>query len=421
MRIKTILNSIQRHSGFVYGAAHFDELPGGPALVVDVRPHGRNHPCCSICGRRGPQYDTQGVRRFEFVPLWGFRVFLEYRMRRVACRRCGVRVERVPWAEGKQTLTTTYRWFLASWAKRLSWQEVAVAFRSTWETVYRAVAMAVAWGRAHQDLTGIEGIGVDEIQWQHGQSRDAYLTLVYQIDAASPRRLLWVGRARRVKTLLGFFRWFGSERTRALRFVCSDMWKPYLKVIKKKAGQSLHILDRFHVAKHMGDAIDTVRRAEVRELRRRGQPAFLTHMRWVLLRRRDHRTEADHARLKKLVHHNLKAVRAMLLREDFDAFWTYRSATWAGRFLDAWCIRAMRSRIEPMQQVAGMLRRHRALLINWFRAQGEISMGAVEGLNNKAKVTTRKAYGFRSYKCIETALYHTLGRLPEPEVTHRFC
>ena len=111
----------------------------------------------------------------------------------------------------------------------------------------------------------------------------------------------------------------------------------------------------------------------------------------------------------------------MLLREDFDPFWRYRSAHWAGLFLDRWCTRVMRSRIDPMKKVARSLRTHRALLLNWCTARGQISTGAVEGLNNKAKLTTKKAYGFRTYRCLEIALYHTLGHLPEPEVTHRFC
>ena len=106
---------------------------------------------------------------------------------------------------------------------------------------------------------------------------------------------------------------------------------------------------------------------------------------------------------------------------DFDSFWSYTSAFWAGTFLDQWCTRAMRSQIAPMKKVARMLRRHRPLILNWFRARGQISAGSVEGLNNKAKLTTRKAYGFRSYRCLEIALYHTLGQLPEPETTHRFC
>ena len=109
------------------------------------------------------------------------------------------------------------------------------------------------------------------------------------------------------------------------------------------------------------------------------------------------------------------------LKEAFGQFWKYKSLLWAGGFLDAWCERAMRSRLEPMKKMARMLRAHEPLLMNWFRARGELSSAAVEGLNNKVRVVTRRAYGFRTYNGIEVALYHTLGRLPEPETTHRFC
>jgi transposase len=417
MQVKTILNRIQKQRGFVYGDVRLEEQLDGLALTIDLYPHARNRPQCAGCRQRGPQYDRLVPRRFEFVPLWGLRVFFLYMMRRVDCPRCGVTVEQVPWADGKHQLTTTYAWFLARWAKRLSWKEVATVFHTSWDQVFRAVAMAVAWGRAHVDLTGIRAIGIDEIHWQHGPN---FLTLVYQIDATR-KRLLWIGQRRRAKTLLGFFRWFGKERTAALAFVCSDMWKPYLKVVAKKAGHALHILDRFHIAKHMSDAIDQVRRAEVHALRQQGRQPLLTKTRWLLLKRPANQTREQRTRLRDLVQHNLRAVRAMLLRESFDPFWQYRSVDWAGAFLDEWCVQVMRSRIEPMKKVARMLRRHRPLLLNWFRARGEISAAVVEGFNNKAKLTTRKAYGFRSYRCVEIALYHTLGQLPEPEATHRFC
>ena len=417
MQIKTILNRIQKQRGFVYGTIQLEEQIGGLALTIAIAPHRRNRPQCSDCGRHGGVYDRLAPRRFEFVPLWGLRVFFLYMMRRVDCACCGVRVERVPWADGKHQLTTTYMWFLAGWAKRLSWQEAARVFRTSWDQVFRSVAMAVAWGRDHVDLHGIRAIGIDEIHWQHGAN---FLTLVYQIDATR-KRLLWIGQHRRAQTLLQFFRWFGTERTAALTFICSDMWKPYLQVVAKKAGHALHILDRFHIAKHMSDAIDQVRRAEVRSLRARGRQPILTKTRWLLLKRPANQTRDQRARLRELVQHNLRAVRAMLLREWFDDFWHYRSVDWAGAFLDEWCVQVMRSRLDPMKQVAKMLRRHRPLLLNWFRARGAISAADVEGFNNKAKLTTRKAYGFRSYRCLEIALYHTLGHLPEPETTHRFC
>ncbi len=321
MQIKTILNRIQKQRGFVYGTIQLEEQIGGLALTIEVAPHRRNRPQCSGCGRRGGVYDRLTPRRFEFVPLWGLRVFFLYSMRRVECPCCGVTVEQVPWADGKHQLTTTYMWFLAGWAKRLSWQEAARVFRTSWDQVFRSVAMAVAWGRAHVDLTGIRAIGIDEIHWQHGAN---FLTLVYQIDPTR-KRLLWIGQHRRAKTLLQFFRWFGNERTAALGFICSDMWKPYLNVVAKKAGHALHILDRFHIAKHMSDAIDRVRRAEVRSLRQRGRQPLLTKARWLLLKRRENQTRDQRARLRELVQHNLRAVRAMLLREWFDDFWHFRS------------------------------------------------------------------------------------------------
>jgi hypothetical protein len=112
-------------------------------------------------------------------------------------------------------------------------------------------------------------------------------------------------------------------------------------------------------------------------------------------------------------------IRAVLLTESFDAFWTSSSATWAGWCLDTWCTRAMRSRLEPMQRVATTLRRHRPLRLNWFAATGQIALGVVEGMNTNATLAIRNARGFRAYEVLDTALYHELGRLPEPVFAHR--
>lgn len=418
MLLKTILNRIQKYPGFVYVLFRMLEHLGELRLEIDVEPRKGSRGVCSGCRQRQPGYDRLGSRRFDFVPLWGIPVCLVYVMRRVECQSCGIRVEVVPWADGKNHLTKTYAWFLASWAKRMSWSDVAAAFRTSWENVFRSVEMAVAWGRQHTSLDGIESIGIDELHWSRSQH---YLTLVYQIDAGT-KRLLWIGRNRKLKTLLIFFRWFGSKRTKALRFVCSDMWKPYLRVIAKKAGHAIHVLDRFHIASHLSKAIDEIRAKEARSLRARGWRPFLTHTRWLLLKRPENLTPKQEVGLGALLlHHNLRSVRAYLHKEDLQRFWTYVSPYWAGVFLDRWCTRVLRSRLEPMMRVARMLRTHRELILNWFRARGQLSCGAVEGLNGKARVVTKRAYGFRTYRAVEVALYHSLGRLPEPEFTHRFC
>lgn len=335
---------------------------------------------------------------------------------------CGVSsalvVERVPWAEGKNHLTTTYAWFLAKWAKHLSWKEVADAFQTKWDNVFRSVKMAVAWGLANRNLDNINAIGIDEICWKKKGSR--FLTLVYQIDNGC-KRLLWIGKDRTKKTLMSFFEEFGQDRSSLLHFVCTDMWKPYLLVVAEKAGQALNIMDRFHIMSHMNKAIDKVRATEVKTLKTKGKEAVLTGSRWCLLKRPENCTENQIAKLQELVAINLKTVRAYLLKEDFQQFWNHKSAWWAAKYLDHWCNRTMRSRIDPMKKIARMLRSHRGLLLNWFRAKEMIALGVVEGLNNKAKVTTKKAYGFKNLEVIKLALYHTLGRLPEPEATHEFC
>jgi transposase len=416
MLVKTILNRVQKFKSFVYGAVRLVEGRGQPALEIEVHPRANSRPVCSGCGRSGSGYDRLSARHFEFVPLWGMKVFLIYAPRRVSCRGCGPRVEKMPWANGKHPLTEAYAWFLASWAKRLSWQEVAEVFHSSWHLVFGAVEMAVAYGREHLDLSGIQSIGIDEIAWGRGHR---YLTVVYQIDAHC-KRLLWVGEKRTMKTLLTFFHWLGAERSAGLRFICSDLWKPYLKVVAKKAGHAIHVLDRFHIMGHFGKAIDEVRAQEARELKAHGQEPVLTKTRWLLLKRPENLTEKQDVRLSDLLRYNLRTVRSYLLKEDFQFFWGYRSPYWAGRFLDRWCTRTMRSKIGPMKRVARMLRGHRPLILNWFRAKGQLSSGVVEGFNAKAKLTTRKAYGFRTYHGLEVALYHALGALLEPKFAHRF-
>ncbi|MGC9225379.1 MAG: transposase, partial [Terracidiphilus sp.] len=147
----------------------------------------------------------------------------------------------------------------------------------------------------------------------------------------------------------------------------------------------------------------------------------LKNMRWPLLRKGSRVRGRARKKLNALLASKLATARAWELKEAFLHFWKYKSPLWAGAFLDVWCQRAMRSRLGPMQKVACMLRTHEELMMNWFRAKGEISSGVVEGLNNKIRVVTRRSYGFRTYKAMEMALYHTLGRLPEPESAHKYC
>lgn len=418
MRIETVLNYCYKLKSFVYTGVELSDVGGKPSLIADVTARSNGITYCSICGCRAPLYDHLDYRLFSFVPLWNIPVYLRYRMRRVNCPVHGVRVEQIPWADGKSHITKPFQLFLAQWARKLSWKETAEAFNATWDDVYRSIKTIVEYGMAHRNLDGITAIGVDEIQYKHGHK---YLTLVYQIDAGM-RRLLYVGRDRKAKTLLRFFRAFGKERTARIKFVCSDMWKPYLKVIKKKCINALHILDRFHIVQHLNRCVDKVRAMEVKERKQEGyDEEVLKNTKFCFLKNEENLTDKQNLKLKDVLKHDLKSVRAYLLKESFRLFWDYKSPYWAEWYLNKWCERAMLSRLEPIKEFVKMLRKHQPLLMNWFKAKKAYSSGAVEGLNRKINLVTRRSYGFRSYEVLKIALYHTMGELPEPKSTHRFC
>jgi transposase len=356
-------------------------------------------------------------RYFNFVPLWNIPVLFEYTMRRVHCQTCGVKVEKVPWSRGKSPITKEFALFLSRWAKRLSWKETAEAFKTTWDTVCDSVRQTVEYGLEHRDLDGITAIGVDEIQYKKWHN---YLTLVYQLNG-DKRRLIYIGKERKAKTLLRFFLEFGKDRSARLQIVCSDMWKPYLSVIRKKAPQALNILDRFHIVQHLGKAIDQIRAAEVRQLRSQGfDDGVLKKTKYCFLKREENLTEKQKLRLADVLRYDLKSVRAYLLKESFQLFWEYTSPYWAEWYLKKWCARAMRSRLDPIKNFVRMIRTHQPLIMNWFKAKKLYNSGIVEGLNRKVNLVTRKSYGFRSYENLRNALFLNLGDLPEPDFTHRF-
>ncbi len=232
-------------------------------------------------------------------------------------------VEEVPWGLGKHTLTKTYMHFLGHGARKQSWKETAQSFHTTWDKVHDSVAYLVAFGLENRVLGVIRAIGVDEIQYSKGHK---YLTLVYQIDAGCVR-LLWIGKERTVKSFERFFAMIGPELSATIEFICSDMWKPYLRVIREKCGQALHVLDRFHIVKKLQQAVDDVRSTEARRMPADGYEPLLTKSRWCFLKRPENLTRNQKLKLRDLLRYNLQSVRAYLLKEDFDQFREYVSPT----------------------------------------------------------------------------------------------
>jgi len=263
MRLCTVLNRCTRFKRFVFESARFDDED---RILVRLRPRANSRPVCSRCGMQAGVYDAGSKERlFEFVPMWGYRVFFVYRMRRVQCRRCGVVVEQTPWATGKHQLTDAYRFFLAHWAGKLSWKDVAESFRTSWRKVYESVKFVVDYGLARRRLDDVSALGVDEIQYRSGRR---YLTVVCRIDQGM-RRLLWIGRGRTSQTLARGLRELDAEHRMKhgkvggflsqIRYICSDMWRPYLRVASAMLPEAVHILDRFHQKRVVCSRRDAIR------------------------------------------------------------------------------------------------------------------------------------------------------------------
>jgi transposase len=335
--IKTLLNDVHPIKGFCYHLVHWSSPISG-VLTAQILSRKGSRGICSGCERPGPTYDHLPKRQWRFVPLWALPVFLVYALRRIDCKGCGIKVEKVPWATGKIHLADAFRLFLAQWARKLSWSEVADSFLVSWADVYDSVKWVVDYGLKHRVLGGIGAIGVDEILVARGRK---FWTLVYQIDEEC-RRLLWIGKDRTEKTFGKFFNEMGTEVCKGIGFVCSDMWKPYLAVVKERLKGALHILDRFHIRKNQNEAVDEVRREEASAMRAAGLSPLLKKMRWAFLKRRGNWTSKERRRMRELQGSNLRTLRAFMLVEAFQHFWTYRSPAWAGKFLNGWCMRPAR-------------------------------------------------------------------------------
>jgi len=418
MRVVTILNQCHDFKSFRFQHTIFSK--NRKSLLVEVRPRKNGRAICSQCGTKAPGYDTLPERLFEYVPAWGFHVYLKYAMRRVQCPKCGtVVVEKVPWCDGKHHLTFYCAKYLADWAKELAWQKVAKRFATSWQTVAAAVTWVVEYGLAHRRVDNVTAIGVDEVAWKAGHN---YLTLVYQIDPGI-RRLLWIGENRTQATMKAFFNEFEALHkgfAEKINVVCSDMWSAYLKIIQAKCANALNVLDKFHIMQKFNKAIDNTRAVEAKRLKQQKKDPVLSRSKWCFLKRRGNLTKKQKVKLNDLLKMNLVTVKAYLLREQFQKFWDYVSPTWAGKFLDGWMAMVNKSNIEPIKKLGKTLETHRELILNFFRAKKAFNSGIVEGLNRKINLTIRKSFGFRTIKIAKVAMYHQLGELPEPRFTHEF-
>jgi len=320
-------------------------------------------------------------------------------------------VEQMPWAAGKRRLTKALAVTIATWARQLTWQQVARLFGCSWGTVASAVAYVVDFGLIRRDLSEVTHIGIDEISRQKGH---VYLTNVYDLQTGT---LIWSAEGRSTDSLDSFFTFFGPERTGKLKGICCDMWPAFIKAVKAKAPKATLVFDKFHIVKKLTEAVDIVRRQEINE-KGKEHKKLVAGSRYIWLKNPWNLTDRQKASLDYLEKLNLTIHRAYLLKESFRDFWQSASKEVAAKFLAQWCSWADESDIKPMQEVADLLRSHEENILTYFDMP--ISNGIVEGLNNKAKVISHRAYGFRTAKNFILNLYHCMGDLAMPTILHSF-
>ena len=306
MRVTTLVNKLIGLQGLWVRGFHFQADKA--RVVVDVVPR-RRKPLCGICGRKVRKNKDRYNRYWRHLDLFGVRTYLRYSIRRVVCRRCGVVREKVPWADKGSRFTKSFEQEVAWLAQRTDVSAVANYFRVTWRSVRRIIQRVVAEQRdERRELDELRVIGMDEISYR---KRHKYLTVV--IDHLSGR-VVWAGKERKAKTLLRFFRKLGPQRAAELEAVSMDMWEPYITVVGKKAPQARVIFDRFHIVKHLNEAVDKTRRELVRELKGTAR-RNLKNTKFPLLKAKHNRSAKDKRVLREQVRANRRLYRAMLLRD----------------------------------------------------------------------------------------------------------
>jgi transposase len=361
----------------------FDES----GLVVDIAPTWR-HPRCSQCGEPGPGYDRDWGRRWRHLDLAGMMLHLRYDIRRVKCPTCGVKVERVPWAETSSWFTPPFEDHVGYLAQRSDKTTVSSTMRVAWDTVGAIIQRVVARHGDGSLLDGLTHIGVDELSYRRHHE---YVTVVVDHVRGC---VVWAHPGKNADTLKAFFDELGPKRCAKLEAVTIDMSAAYIKAVTECSPQAQIIFDRFHVQRLVQDAVDEVRRDEVRATTSDEEHDQVKQTRWSLLKSFWNLSLFDSIRLSTLQRENKRLYRAYLLKEAMVRVLDCRIDWLAEQKLEQWIRWARRSRLEPFKRVAATIREHAAGILAYIRSG--LSNGRTEGLNGKARTITRRSYGFHS-------------------------
>ncbi len=366
-------------------------------LVLSVAPT-TQIPRCSGCMCKVRQvYDRKRGRRWRHLDLGPMKLHLEYDLRRVDCPRCGVVVELVPWTEPGSWFTREFEQTVAYMLQQQNTTAVAKAMRISWSTVGSISSRVVNRLRDGADLNGLTMIGIDELSYRRHHS---YITCVVDHDR---KQVVWAAEGKNAATLAQFFAELGPERAAKLKFVTIDMSAAYIKAVESGAPNAEIAFDRFHVQRLAHDALDEVRRSEVRKTEDPDDRRSLKGTRHALQKNPWNLSAIDSQKVSEVQRSNQSLYRAYLLKESLAALLDRRQVNVVRLKLSEWLNWASRSGLEPFVRVGRTIRKHKEGVLCYVSTR--LNNGRVEGLNGKTRTLTRRAYGLHSASSLIALIY----------------
>jgi transposase len=329
-------------------------------------------------------------RRVRDLSCGDTRVFLDFEVRRVACRHCGaVKRERLSFLADNPLYTQRFAFYVGRRCRSATIKDIAQELRLDWHTVKTLEKQYMAAQLARAGKPGPKAIGIDEISIRKGHT---YRIVVSDLIRGRP---IWFGgQDRSEASMAQFYDWLGGNKAQRLRLAVMDMWKPFRTVTNERAPQAAILFDKFHVLRHLGEALDAVRKSEYARLSGKDR-RYIKGQKYTLLSHRENLDLDGRKALKALLAANQRLNTAYLLKESFGQLWSYEREGWARRFFNNWRASLKWQRLKPYEKFAEMIDRHWEGIAAYCRPENKVSLGFVEGLNNKIRVIQRRAYGLR--------------------------
>jgi transposase len=345
---------------------------------------------CGCCGRVQTGWYDRRVRQVRDLSSAGYRIFLELEVRRLDCRSCGgVKRERLDFLADNPHFTKRFAYQVGRRCRDASIRDVARDLRLDWDTVKTLEKQYMRAQLARAGTPGPRAIGIDEISIRKGHS---YRIVVSDLDR---RRAIWFGGEDRSEASMAqFYDWLGARKSSKVELAVMDMWKPFRIVANQRAPQAAILFDKFHIMRHLGEALDRVRKTEYARVSGKDR-RFIKGQKYNLLSRHDNLKLEGKRSLALLLAANKRLNTAYLLKEEFGQLWDYEREAWARRFFDNWRAKLKWQRLGPYQRFADMIERHWVGIAAYCEPRNKVSLGFVEGLNNKIRVFQRRAYGLR--------------------------